>query len=113
MWHKLSGWWAIWGFTATYLPGMAVTLLQLALRKTDIELPRWIRSWLAMRKQLGVMALYVLSIHFILSACLFGPNYWGSFYDRAPAIVPAINGSSVGAWGLQSAGVLGQRAMLL
>jgi hypothetical protein len=104
MWHKLSGWWAIWGFTATYMPGCAVTLLQLVLRRTDIALPRWMRSWLAMRKQLGVLSLWVLCIHLILSACLFGPNYWGSFYDRSNALVPAVNGSTVNAWGLQAEG---------
>jgi hypothetical protein len=111
MWHRLSGWWAMWGLTATYLPGLAVTLVQLAKGTASIQLPRPMRSWINMRKQLGLLSLWVVCWHLILSCCLFGPAYFGVLYDRSSALVPAVSGATVDRFGFMPAG--GQLAVSL
>ncbi len=104
MWHRLSGWWAMWGFTATYLPGLLVTLAQLAKGSANISLPRPMRSWINMRKQLGLLSLWVVGWHLVLSGCLYGPAYFGILYNRSSALVPVAAGASVDSFGFMSAG---------
>ncbi|KAK3865212.1 hypothetical protein Pcinc_029172 [Petrolisthes cinctipes] len=67
---------ALWTLTLCYLPGVGAAYLQLAWGTKYRRFPTWLDKWLKMRKQLGLLMLWLASIH----TCL-GVAIWSGHYD--------------------------------
>lgn len=56
--NKSIGWAALWGMVYTYLPGCLVCFAQIIKRNPSLKLWPWMKRWMDMRKQLGLLALF-------------------------------------------------------
>ncbi len=56
--NKAVGWAALWGLVYTYLPGCLVCFAQVIKRDPTLKLWPWMKRWMDMRKQLGLLALF-------------------------------------------------------
>ncbi|CAH1268006.1 STEAP3 [Branchiostoma lanceolatum] len=69
-----------------YFPGIIAAFRQLAYGTKYQRFPIWLDTWLKSRKQLGLLALLVASLHAIFSACLMSPEYYYHMYEKGPVI---------------------------
>ncbi|KAG2446834.1 hypothetical protein HYH02_008394 [Chlamydomonas schloesseri] len=96
--NKAAGWAALWGMLYCYLPGLAVTLLQLATRRPSFRLWGWVQRWMDVRKQLGLLSLLLMLLHLAFSTYLFFPAYysklWGPVTTNLPGVVSAAAGAA-------------------
>ncbi|XP_066300854.1 metalloreductase STEAP3-like [Branchiostoma lanceolatum] len=65
-----------------YFPGVLAFFLQLYNGTKYKRFPNWLDKWLLARKQLGLLCLFVASIHACLSVLDFGPASYGRHYDK-------------------------------
>ena len=105
--NKAISWTALSGFAIAQVPGvlarMSNAIYQDSLRSKPI------RSFLAMRKQLGLISLWFLSVHIFMSCLMFGPNYYGRFYvdPSDPLSRMTANGESSFMYGAFAAALYG------
>ncbi|XP_050731243.1 metalloreductase STEAP4-like [Eriocheir sinensis] len=67
---------ALWTLTLCYLPGVMAGYIQLAWGTKYRRFPSWLDTWLKMRKQLGLLMLWLAAVHTIL-----GVAVWSGMYD--------------------------------
>lgn len=60
---------------ACYTPGVLAGWIQLARGTKYSSFPRWLDSWLKMRKQLGLLMFFAASVHACLSLAYMSPRY--------------------------------------
>ncbi|XP_078581530.1 metalloreductase STEAP3-like [Branchiostoma floridae x Branchiostoma japonicum] len=65
-----------------YFPGVLASFVQLYNGTKYRRFPNWLDKWLLARKQLGLLCLFVASIHACLSLLEFSPAYYGRHFDK-------------------------------
>jgi hypothetical protein len=65
-----------------YLPGVLAAWMQLYRGTKYSAFPRWLDSWLRMRKQLGLLMLLAASVHACLSLAYMSPSYQGIVFGE-------------------------------
>ncbi|XP_066950367.1 metalloreductase STEAP4-like [Macrobrachium rosenbergii] len=79
---------ALWTLALCYLPGVFAAYIQLFWGTKYRRFPKWLDTWLKMRKQLGLLMLALAAIH----TCL-GLAVWSGRYDplvwEPPTIISA------------------------
>ena len=71
-----------------YLPGCVAATIQVVRGTKHKAFPRWLDSWLRMRKQLGLIALYLAGTHCVMSLAHLSPPYFPNWYDTLKVVVP-------------------------
>lgn len=89
----------------TYLPSTCAACLQLIKGRKRGALPWWLITWLGARKQIGLLAFFLVSVHVVISTLIVSPTYMPSWFrpDSVVFTVPANNTQDVvinvrGAW---------------
>lgn len=78
--NKAICWTAITGFSLSQLPGVFARLSNAIFGNTLRNKPTWLLRFLEIRKYLGLVSLWFLAIHIIMSMILFNPGYYGKFF---------------------------------
>jgi hypothetical protein len=89
--NKAVCWTAITGFTLSQLPGVLARMSNAIYGDSLRSKPKWLLSFLAMRKHLGLLSLWFLGVHIIMSLLLFNPAYYGKFFIDASANASKLN----------------------
>ena len=87
--NKAVCWTSINGFALSQIPGVLARLLNAARFDTLQSKPYWMLSFLRMRKHLGLISLWLMTVHILMSLILFSPAYYGKFF-----IDPKASGST-------------------
>ena len=99
--NKAVCWTSLNGFALAQLPGVLARLCRWLPRswqkRTTSTLPAWLQTALTSRKELGLISLWFLVIHILMSVMLFNPQYYGKFF-----IDPTDGGSKLNAIGESS-----------
>lgn len=53
--------------------------------------PKWLKKFLELRKHLGLVSLWFLMVHILMSMILFSPAYYGKFYLDKTAVATKLN----------------------
>jgi len=78
--NKAICWTALTGFALTQLPGVIARISNL-FRSTNLNgYSRTLKWALTIRKNLGILSLWFLGVHIIMSLLLMNPAYYGKFY---------------------------------
>lgn len=64
----------------TYLPSSVAGMTQIYYGTRHKRFPRWLDKWLKARKSLGLIALFLVFIHIMMSTLTMGPTYYSDFY---------------------------------
>lgn len=78
--NKAVCWTAITGFCLSQLPGMFARLSNAIFQDTMRTKPAWLVKFLSIRKHLGVVSLWFLVLHILMSLLLFNPGYYSKFF---------------------------------
>jgi len=73
----------------TYLPGCFASIVQLINGTKYKRFPTWLDRWMNMRKQLGLIALWLACFHCILSVAHLAPAYFSKWYDVKSVYIPS------------------------
>ncbi|XP_078602393.1 metalloreductase STEAP3-like [Branchiostoma floridae x Branchiostoma japonicum] len=84
--NKVLAWLALTLLALVYFPGIIAAFRQLARGTKYQRFPDWLDTWLKSRKQLGLLALLIATLHAIFSACLMSPEYYYHMYELGPVI---------------------------
>ncbi|XP_078682659.1 metalloreductase STEAP3-like [Branchiostoma floridae x Branchiostoma belcheri] len=84
--NRVLAWLALTLLTLVYFPGIIAAFRQLAYGTKYQRFPDWLDTWLKSRKQLGLLALLIASLHACFSACLMSPEYYYHMYELGPVI---------------------------
>lgn len=79
--NKSISWTALWGFAITQVPGVIAHIHNAWHRDTLHDKPMWLRNFLACRKQLGLVSLWFLTVHIVMSCLLFSIAYYDRFFE--------------------------------
>ena len=66
----------------TYFPSTCAAFLQMAYGSKHRRFPGWIDAWLKARKQLGLVAFSVISLHVLISTVIINPTYVSSLFRK-------------------------------
>ena len=81
--NKVLGMVSINMIAAVYLPGAFARFLQLARWSSFAPLPRWLVDWMLVRKQLGLVGLWFMAVHALMSLFVFSSAQHASpFYKE-------------------------------
>jgi hypothetical protein len=89
--NKAVCWTALTGFALTQVPGVLARLSSAIHGDSLRDKPKWLLSFLAIRKHLGLLSLWFLSIHIVISLLLFNPAYYGKFFIDESANTSKLN----------------------
>lgn len=78
---------AITVLSATYLPSSIASMFQIFYGTKHMRFPYWFDKWLKSRKQLGILAFILVTVHVIISVLLMSPTYWRSWYHPIKIVV--------------------------
>eukprot|EP00058_Branchiostoma_floridae_P026077 XP_002611567.1 hypothetical protein BRAFLDRAFT_113515 [Branchiostoma floridae] len=84
--NRVLAWLALTLLALVYFPGIIAAFRQLARGTKYQRFPDWLDTWLKSRKQLGLLALLIATLHAIFSACLMSPEYYYHMYELGPVI---------------------------
>lgn len=73
----------------TYLASSFAAMFQIYYGTKHIRFSRWLDKWLRTRKQLGLVAFTLISIHVIMSVLIMSPTYLRSWYHSTDISIPA------------------------
>jgi len=93
--NKAFCWTALTGFALTQVPGTLARLMNAMQSSNTFSKPKWLRSFLSFRKQLGLLSLYFLGLHVAMSVMLFNNTYYGKLFSADGTIL-----STMGAFAL-------------
>lgn len=79
--NKSICWTALWGFAIAQIPGMLARMSNAYYRNNLLDKSKWLRSFLAMRKHLGLLSLWFLSVHIFMSTLMFSIAYYDRFFE--------------------------------
>jgi hypothetical protein len=89
--NKAVCWTALTGFAVTQVPGVLARLSTAIHGDSLRDMPKWLLSFLAIRKHLGLLSLWFLGVHIIMSLLIFNPGYYGKFFIDASANTSKLN----------------------
>jgi hypothetical protein len=78
--NKTISWTALYGFAITQIPGVLAHTFDAIHRDSLRDKPQWLLSFLEMRKHLGLISLWFLSVHIFMSSLMFSSAYYGRFF---------------------------------
>jgi hypothetical protein len=78
--NKGIAWSCLSGFTLTQIPGVLAHMHNLYYGDSLVTKPKWMRDLLAARKHLGLVSLWMLGVHILMTCLIFGPNYYGPLF---------------------------------
>ena len=70
--NRIIAWTMFWALGLVYLPGILAGFIQIYKGSKYTRFPRWLDAWLKCRKQLGLICLFMASIHACASCLLIG-----------------------------------------
>ncbi|XP_042212282.1 metalloreductase STEAP4-like [Homarus americanus] len=77
---------ALWTLTLCYLPGVGAAYLQLIWGTKYRRFPGWLDNWLKMRKQLGLLMLWLSVVHTCLGLAIWSGDYDALVWEPATVI---------------------------
>jgi hypothetical protein len=94
--NKSVSWTALWGFTVAMVPGILAHMHRAWHRDSLINKPVWLKNYLACRKHLGLVSLFFLGVHMVMSALMFSIAYYDRFFKdpEDPMSRMSVNGES-------------------
>ena len=87
--NKILGATALTILPLCYLPSSVVLVLKVIKRSNHITLPQWLLSWIKVRQKFGLIALWLVSFHCLLSISQVSPAYFSKWYKKYKYIVSA------------------------
>ena len=93
--NRIIAWTMFWVLALTYLPGILAGFIQIVRGTKYSRFPRWLDRWMKCRKQLGLISLFLCSIHGCMSCLLLGAgevkhmltNTYLIFPNKSPVIL--------------------------
>lgn len=79
--NKTICWTALWGFAIAQIPGMLARMSNAYYRDTLLDKSPWLRAFLSMRKHLGLLSLWFLTVHLTMSMLMFSIAYYDRFFE--------------------------------
>ena len=89
--NKAICWTSITGFALTQLPGVLARMYNIVQNGNLGTLPSPLKWALGLRKHLGLVSLWFLGLHILMSTILFNPAYYGKFYIDPTAPTSKMN----------------------
>eukprot|EP00111_Clytia_hemisphaerica_P006166 TCONS_00017865-protein len=86
--NKIIGSTSITLLCCCYLPGSFASFLQLYYGTKHRRFASWLDSWMKMRKQLGLLALWTAVVHGFFSIVLLQPGYYKNWFDESVVKIP-------------------------
>ncbi|XP_060589783.1 metalloreductase STEAP4-like [Ruditapes philippinarum] len=74
--------------SVTYLASSFAASLQLYYGTKHIRFSRWLDKWLKNRKQLGLVAFILITIHVMMSILIMSPTYLRSWFHSTKLVIP-------------------------
>ena len=90
-------WTALNGFAVSQVPGLCARMYNAFYTESLRNKPQWILWSLGIRKQVGLLSLWFLFVHVLMSLLLFNPAYYGKFFvnpKETPSKMNAIGEAS-------------------
>ncbi|CAB9526512.1 Metalloreductase STEAP4 [Seminavis robusta] len=84
-------WTALNGFAWAQLPGLVARMFNVSHSDSLSDKPRWLLWSLSIRKHVGILSLWFLFIHILMSLLLLNPAYYGKFYLHPKANTSKMN----------------------
>lgn len=78
--NKSICWTALWGFAIAQVPGVIARIHNAWHRDTLRDKPMWLCNYLACRKHLGLVSLWFLAVHMVMSMLMFSIAYYDRFF---------------------------------
>lgn len=78
--NKSICWTALWGFAIAQVPGCVARIHNAWHRDTLRDKPALLRNYLACRKHLGLVSLWFLGVHMVMSMLMFSIAYYDRFF---------------------------------
>ncbi|KAL8594791.1 hypothetical protein ACOMHN_047509 [Nucella lapillus] len=78
--NKVFGAAALSLLSMTYVPSTCAACVQMYYGTKHRAFPGWLDSWLKMRKQLGLLAFALISLHAVISALIVSPRYMSAWF---------------------------------
>ena len=89
--NKAICWTSLNAFAFSMVPGMMAHFFD-AIHKNKLKTkPKWIRWGFTIRKPLGLLALWFLGIHIVMSLLIFNQKYYGKFFLDPKASASKLN----------------------
>mmetsp|Transcript_5699 Transcript_5699/g.8039 ORF Transcript_5699/g.8039 Transcript_5699/m.8039 type:complete len:471 (-) Transcript_5699:210-1622(-) len=94
--NKGISWNALYGFAVSQIPGILARMYDAYYRDTLRAKPNWLLKFLKIRKHLGLISLWFLSVHMWMSMLMFSIAYYSRFFhDKSdPMSRMSANGES-------------------
>lgn len=89
--NKAICWTALTGFALSQVPGILARMSNTIHGNSLHTKAKWLRNFLKLRKQLGLLSLWFLLVHVIMSLLLFSPAYYGKFFISPKAAATKMN----------------------
>jgi len=89
--NKAICWTALTGFALAQVPGILARFTNAWYKNNLRSKPRWLVWSLSLRKQLGLLSLWFLVLHIIMSLLLMNPKYYGKFFSDPKANASKMN----------------------
>ena len=70
--NRIIAWTMFWVLALTYLPGILAGFIQIYRKTKYTRFPQWLDTWMKCRKQLGLICLFLASLHGCMSCLLIG-----------------------------------------
>ena len=94
--NKSVSWAALWGFTIAMVPGILARMHRAWYRDSLLDKPTWLKNFLVCRKHLGLVSLWFLGVHMVMSTLMFSIAYYDRFFKdpEDPMSRMSANGES-------------------
>lgn len=89
--NKAICWTSIYGFALSQTPGILARLWNSIHQDSLRSKPSWLVKSLKVRKPLGILSLWFLVIHIIMSILIFNEKYYGKFFIDPTAASSKLN----------------------
>lgn len=80
---------AITMIALTYLPGQLASVVQIWNGTKHRRFPQFLDTWLKCRKQMGLVAFFLVTLHVIMSVLMLSPTYYSSWFHKPTVTLPA------------------------
>merc|ERR1712048_612164 len=78
--NKAFCWTALTGFALTQVPGTIARMMNALQTDTLQNKPLWLRRFLGFRKHLGILSVWFLFVHIMMSMLIFTPTYYAKLW---------------------------------
>ncbi|KAK3784518.1 hypothetical protein RRG08_063871 [Elysia crispata] len=80
---------AITMMALTYLPGQLASILQIYYGTKHRRFPKFLDTWLKIRKQMGLVSFFLVTLHAIMSVLMISSTYYGGWFHKRTVTIPA------------------------